>query len=201
MLLHTCAQPHPASGKSTPAHQPSMLAVRLYGLSGACADYRCTGSRAVGRRSWTSCRSSQVQHRQKCSGVMSAHCEASPLLSAGATTVGSGGMGLTAADALGAGAPLTGDAWVARLRTPLEQAVAEEKAGYERGLAAGPKYPVWSLLNGYFAMCLPLITHCAGRLSQLCAIKWCRTAWHLLARVQSLAHHPGVRLPHVRELV
>lgn len=40
------------------------------------------------------------------------------------------------------GAPLTGDAWVARLRTPLEQAVAEEKAGYERGLAAGPKYPV-----------------------------------------------------------
>ena len=46
--------------------------------------------------------------------------------------------------ALGAGAPLTGDAWVARLRTPLEQAVAEEKAGYERGLAAGPKYPVCS---------------------------------------------------------
>lgn len=41
-----------------------------------------------------------------------------------------------------AGEPLTGDAWVARLRTPLEEAVAEEKAGYERGLAAGPKYPV-----------------------------------------------------------
>ena len=41
-----------------------------------------------------------------------------------------------------AGEPLTGDAWVARLRTPLEEAVAEEKTGYERGLAAGPKYPV-----------------------------------------------------------
>lgn len=41
-----------------------------------------------------------------------------------------------------AGEPLTGDAWVARLRTPLEEAVNEERTGYERGLAAGPKYPV-----------------------------------------------------------
>ena len=30
-----------------------------------------------------------------------------------------------------AGAPLTGDAWVARLRTPLQVAVAEEKNGYD----------------------------------------------------------------------
>ncbi len=41
-----------------------------------------------------------------------------------------------------AGEPLTGDAWVARLRTPLDAAVAEEKKGYEEGLAAGAAIPV-----------------------------------------------------------
>jgi hypothetical protein len=92
-----------------------------------------------------------------------------------------------------AGAPLTGDAWVARLRTPLEQAVAEEKAGYERGLAAGPKYPVPSLLNGYSATCFPLITQ-AGRLLRLHANRWCHAARHLLAGAAVVGTPPGCAL-------
>ena len=39
------------------------------------------------------------------------------------------------------GADLSADAWVAELNRPLEAVLAEEKAAYEAGLAAGPRVP------------------------------------------------------------
>mmetsp|Transcript_12072 Transcript_12072/g.36231 ORF Transcript_12072/g.36231 Transcript_12072/m.36231 type:complete len:656 (-) Transcript_12072:500-2467(-) len=39
------------------------------------------------------------------------------------------------------GAPLTGEAWVAALREPLEDKVASEKQAFEAGLKVGPKIP------------------------------------------------------------
>ena len=39
------------------------------------------------------------------------------------------------------GAPLSGDAWVAELQTPLEALVAAERAEYDAARAAGPALP------------------------------------------------------------
>jgi hypothetical protein len=110
-------------------------------------------------------------------------------------TVSRGGTGLRAADALCAGAPLTGDAWVARLRTPLEQAVAEEKAGYERGLAAGPKYPVWS---DVWAVCEALAS---GHLPCRAVAAACKPVERCIMATTCegpvLTHHPVVLFSHL----
>ena len=96
-----------------------------------------------------------------------------------------------------AGAPLTGDAWVARLRTPLEQAVAEERAGYERGLAAGPKYPVCSVRH-QFCFSSPLSTrdgcHNFSRQVHCCMAGACEGSVQCWPPGVRLSHEEGSRL-------